>query len=567
MSLILLSFLAGILTVLAPCSFMLLPIIIGGSVGKGSQFRPYIITASLATSLFLFTILLKATSLLINIDPIILNYISGVTVIFLGLISLFPDLWDKLTQRLNLSGNSDKLLYKAQEKDGVLGSILTGAALGPVFSACSPTYVYILTTVLRQDLTIGLVNILAYITGLALIMLCAGLLGRKFTKNMKWAVNPNGIFKKVIAVIFILVGFAIITGVDKTIQTQLTPFNPFNQLEKNILQGAKPSAIQTDKSKLFNVSPAIPAPELKNIAAWINSNGESIAKLKGKVVLVDFWTYSCVNCLRSAPYINTWYDKYKDQGFEVIGLHAPEFAFEKNKENVEKSVRETYKIKYPVGLDNDFSTWDAYKNQFWPAKYLIDKDGMIRYTHFGEGEYDTTELAIRELIKENGRSVDTIQTDNNINIITNKDLTPETYLGWSRALNFANSSELNNYGKVFNYNLVNNLEKNKWSLSGQWQIDKEDITSQDDNSKLVLKYNAKEVYLVLGSDNESKLRITSNGQPLQDISGDDIDKSSSTLTVKNSKLYKLIKHNSITDNQIELTVPKGVKLNAFTFGQ
>lgn len=566
MSLILLSFFAGILTVLAPCSFMLLPIIIGGSVGKGNQYRPYIITASLAISLFLFTVLLKATSLLINIDPIILNYISGVIVIFLGLISLFPELWDRLTSKLNLSGNSDKLLLQAQKKEGVIGSILTGAALGPVFSACSPTYVYILTTVLRQDLTIGLINIFAYITGLALIMLGAGLLGRRFTNRMKWAVNPNGIFKKIIAVLFIIVGIAIISGFDKLIQSTLSPINPFNQLEKNILQNAKPSSIKTDNSKLFNVSPAISAPELRNISAWINSNGESIQKLKGKVVLIDFWTYSCVNCLRSAPYINNWYDKYRDQGLEVIGLHAPEFAFEKIKENVEKSVRETYKIKYPVGLDNDFSTWDDYKNQFWPAKYLIDKEGMIRYTHFGEGEYDKTELAIRELIKETGKSVDSITTDNNIVTENNKDLTPETYLGWSRAVNFANTNELNNYGVNYNYNLVPELQKNNWSISGTWKIDKEDITSQDDNAKLVLNYNAKEVYIVAGSDLNSNVKITSNSKSLEDQKGDDVEKSSSIITINNSKLYKLIKHETITNSQIELIVPKGVKLNVFTFG-
>jgi cytochrome c-type biogenesis protein len=211
MSLLLLSFIAGILTVLAPCAFMLLPVIIGGSVGNGGRYRPYVITISLALSLFLFTILLKATSLLINIDPVFLKYFSGITVVFLGLISLFPEAWDTISAKFRLSSSSDGLLDKAKKKDGVLGAILTGAALGPVFSACSPTYVYILTTVLRQNLQDGLVNMLAYILGLSAIMLGVAVLGRKFIKSLKFAVNPQGIFKKTIAIIFILVGIAIIT--------------------------------------------------------------------------------------------------------------------------------------------------------------------------------------------------------------------------------------------------------------------------------------------------------------------------------------------------------------------
>ena len=576
MSLLLLSLIAGILTVLAPCSFMLLPIIIGGSVGKGNKYRPYIIIASLASSLFLFTILLKATSLLININPEFLKYFSGITVICLGLISFFPQIWDKISSKFNLSSSSDKLLKNAKSKDGILGAVLTGAALGPVFSTCSPTYVYILTTVLRQNISDGLINILAYILGLSGVMLGVSLLGRKFTNNLKWAVNPNGIFKKVIAVIFILVGIAIITGLDKQLQSNISPFNPVSQLEEKLLQGTKPNNNFNDnftnKNELLNVPIGTKAAELTNIASWINSNGESIAKLKGKVVLVDFWTYSCINCLRSTPYLNSWYDNYKDQGFVVLGIHAPEFAFEKNKENVEKSVNETYKIKYPVGLDNDFSTWDAYKNQFWPAKYLIDREGNLRYTHFGEGKYDKTEEAIRLLLAENGQNLNSSTVSDKVKALTasnDNTLTPETYLGWSRSLNFANEAEKNNYNVNYNYNLVNNLKINQWSLNGNWQINKEDIVSESNNSKLILKYKAKEVYIVVGSELPTSINITSQGKQLTNQKGADvtIDASGdSRITVQTNKLYKIIKNDSVVEDQIELIVPKGVKINAFTFG-
>jgi cytochrome c biogenesis protein CcdA len=175
---------------------MLLPIIIGGSASGNDKWRPYIITASLALSLFLFTILLKVSSLFINIDPVVINYISGVVIIFLGLISLFPDVWTNVQVKLGLSKRSDELLEQAEKKGGLLGAMLTGAALGPVFSSCSPTFVFLLSTVIREDLGVAITNMLAYIIGLAIIMLLVSLFGQSFTRKLGWAINPKGIFKR-----------------------------------------------------------------------------------------------------------------------------------------------------------------------------------------------------------------------------------------------------------------------------------------------------------------------------------------------------------------------------------
>lgn len=320
---------------------------------------------------------------------------------------------------------------------------------------------------------------------------------------------------------------------------------------------------------------AKPAPEIVGITEWINGDPQTLAKLKGKVVLIDFWTYSCVNCLRSSPYINAWYDAYKDEGFVVLGLHAPEFAFEKNKVNVEKAVRETYDIKYPVGLDNDFATWKAYNNQFWPAKYLIDKDGNIRYTHFGEGEYDTTENQIRELLKETAADVKNQETakikpvaESNLNL---QNLTPETYLGWGRHDKFVNKDDL---GRDQAFNKTNKyefkpLESNEWSLDGNWQIDNESIIPTENDAKLKFKVNANQVFVVAGSQNEAKINVKVNGQPIQDfdpkISGDDVF--NGQISIKDDKLYKIIKSQEFQkDLELELTVPKGVRINVFTFG-
>jgi cytochrome c biogenesis protein CcdA/thiol-disulfide isomerase/thioredoxin len=573
MSLLFLSFLAGILTVLAPCAFLLLPVIIGGSVGSNNRWRPYIITASLAISLLLFTLALKATSLLIDINPVFLTYFSGIVIVLLGLISLFPTIWDKIQVKLNLSSNSDKLLEAAGKKEGVLGAILTGAALGPVFSSCSPTYVFVLTTVLREDFTSGILNILAYTAGLSLIMLGVGLIGRSFVKKLKWASNPNGVFKRVIAVLFILAGIGILTGFDKQLQTYLVPYSPVNKVEQRLLMESQGGTQNnTDPSQLFNVNPPKVAPEITGITEWINSDAQTLAKLKGKVVLIDFWTYSCVNCLRNAPYLNSWYDTYKDQGFVIIGLHAPEFAFEKNRINVEKSIRDTYKTKYPVGLDNDFATWDAYENQFWPAAYLIDKDGNLRYTHFGEGEYDKTEEAIRALLKETGASLDqTKMVSGEVRPVGGFVVgqTPETYLGWSRSSNFANNADLKANEKV-EYKFVPDLKSSTWSLDGAWTITNEEIISESDTSKLRLKYNAKEVYLVMGASQPTPIKMTSTDNDITLKLGVDATKitdKEASLTINDFRLYKLTKSQTFEKDQtIELTIPKGVRLNAFTFG-
>jgi len=552
---------------------MLLPVIVGGSVGSNSKWRPYVIAGSLAGSLFLFTLLLKASTLLIDLNPIFLTYFSGIVVILLGLISLFPVLWDKISIKLNLSRNSDLLLEKAQTKQGLLGAVLTGAALGPVFSSCSPTYVFVLTTVLREDFNTGLLNILAYILGLTLIMLAVGLSGRKFVTKMRWAVNPSGIFKRVISILFILVGIGILTGFDKTLQSNLVPFSPVSKIEEQLLGQNKTNKSKTvEISNLIEAGQAKKAPEITGIQNWINSDPQTIEKLKGKVVLIDFWTYSCINCIRTQPYLNSWYETYSKDGFVILGIHAPEFAFEQKIENVQIAT-EKAKIKYPVGLDNSFKTWDAYENQFWPAKYLIDKNGLIRYTHFGEGDYDKTEESIRTLLKESGQSLsNSMVSDKIIATDTGKiNQTPETYLGWSRAANFTNSLESKGQeNKNFNYTLQTTLKSNNWSLGGGWIQNNQEILSTQDGAVLKLKYSAKEVYIVAGTETagETKtIQITSKNQQLQaSIKGADVD-GNGEIKVSQDRLYKLIKQDGYqVDQEIELTLPKGTRLNAFTFG-
>jgi cytochrome c biogenesis protein CcdA/thiol-disulfide isomerase/thioredoxin len=377
------SFLSGVLTVLAPCVLPLLPIIIGGSVGSKGKYKPYIIIGSLAFSLVIFTLLLKASTILIDIDPAIWKYISGGIVTVFGLIYLFPDVWTNISVKIGFSKNSDVLLDKAGEKNGMLGAILLGAALGPVFASCSPTYSLIIATILPVNFFEGLVYIIVYILGLSTVMLAIAILGRTLTKRLTKIADPKGLFKRVLAVMFLIVGVSIITGFDKKIEAEILDSGYFDitKTEQKILEKSMDTPIVNSKSSEIihselNIPLGKKAPEIAGIDKWINSNGETIAGLKGKVILVDFWTYSCINCQRTLPFVTKWYDTYKDQGFVVLGIHAPEFSFEKNEKNVQKFVTEN-NIHYPVGLDNDLATWNAYKNQYWPAAYLIAKEGNM----------------------------------------------------------------------------------------------------------------------------------------------------------------------------------------------
>ena len=444
----LLSYVAGLLTALAPCVLPLLPIILGGSLGgeKKDKWRPYIITASLAISLILFTLLLKASTVLIGIDPKIWTIGSGVLVIILGVFMLFPDLWAKAIGKLGIEHRSQGLLGKAYKRgNGVLSAVLIGAALGPIFSSCSPTYAWVIATVLPSSAVLGMFYLTFYVLGVSTALLAIALLGRRLLERIKWASDPKGWFQRGIAILFIIVGIFVATGLDKKVQTYLVEkdFLNIKVLEEKLVpendsaQETKEGSA-TDKA-VFNVTP-YDAPELKNIAAWINSDPLTMAGLKGKVVLVDFWTYSCINCQRTQPYLNAWYEKYRDDGFVIVGVHAPEFAFEKVTKNVQTAVTDA-EIKYPVALDNDFATWQAYKNRYWPAKYLIDKDGRVRYTHFGEGDYDKTEETIQALLKESGQNVTAALEPSRGTGAVSRGQTPETYLGYDRADRFANSGD------------------------------------------------------------------------------------------------------------------------------
>lgn len=563
MLLLLGAFFAGMITVLAPCVLPLLPVIIGGSISGNvnDKKRPIIIAASLAVSLILFTVLLKATTLLINIPPQAITYISGGIIIAIGIIFLFPDLYDKLIIKLNLQAKSQQLLGKGTGKGAFWGAVITGAALGPVFSSCSPVYAYILATVLPVNFGVAMAYMVAYVLGLSIMLLLIGFIGQKFVRKLRFASNPKGWFSRAVAIIFIIIGLLVMTGFDKRLQTYVSEHTPFNfdALSAQLI----PTSDREDAEGVLNVK-SYKAPEFKGLENWINSNPRTLESMKGKVILIDFWTYSCINCIRTQPYLRQWYSTYKDSGFEIIGVHAPEFSFEKNPKNVEEAAKKA-NLTYPIALDNNFQTWNAFQNQFWPSSYLIDKDGNVRRYHGGEGEYKETEQAIRALLAEKGGSV----PDKTTSALSGKvpvadGQTPETYLGTKQASNFTGTPNLIKGEQNFTPKDLTRV--NAWTLGGTWEVNAEGIKAKQD-SVLRFRFAAKEAYFVTaGQVDNARIEVLLDGKPIgQTDAGDDLK--DSKITVGQAQLYRAVKFHSFRKDKImELRVPAGVQLNVFTFG-
>ena len=314
-------------------------------------------------------------------------------------------------------------------------------------------------------------------------------------------------------------------------------------------------------------------PSLSGAVQWLNSPPLTAAGLKGKVVLVDFWTYSCINCLRAIPYVRAWAEKYAPQGFVVIGVHAPEFAFEKNLDNVRKAVADL-QIAYPVAVDNDYAVWRAFDNQYWPAHYFIDAEGRIRHHHFGEGGYDESERVIQQLIAEAGKT--TVATD----VVSVRAagvqapsaeadvLSPETYVGYDRAERFvspggAAEDERRTYA-------TGNPRLNEWGLSGDWTIGREHATLDRADGSIVYRFHARDVHLVLGAATPGKpirFRVTIDGAAPGDNRGLDVD-ADGQGTVNGQRLYQLIRQRgAISEHTFEIRfLDPGVEAYAFTFG-
>lgn len=333
----------------------------------------------------------------------------------------------------------------------------------------------------------------------------------------------------------------------------------------------KPAALAASTALVADEGPM---PDLGGAVGWLNSEPLNRKSLRGKVVLVDFWTYTCINSLRPLPYVKAWAAKYKDAGLVVIGAHTPEFSFEKQRENVENAVRDL-KVTYPVAIDTNYAIWQAFNNQYWPAQYLIDGKGRIRYHHFGEGEYDNLERIIQELLKENGATaVDTtLVTASGDGVEAPPDFSnersPETYIGYRQAEHFASPERLAHDSQQ-TYSPPAKPSLNQWGLSGLWKVGEESAMPQTEGGKIVFRFHSRDLHLVLGPAKEGKpvrFKVTLDGKAPGDNYGSDVAPDGSG-EVREPRLYQLIRQKGpIQDRIFEIEfLDPGVQALDFTFG-
>ncbi|MEO6921206.1 MAG: cytochrome c biogenesis protein DipZ [Collimonas sp.] len=460
-------------------------------------------------------------------------------------------------------------------------SFLLGIATGLLWAPCAgPILGLVLTSAaISGPNTHTSLLLFAYAAGAATSLAAALLIGGRLFTLMKKSLGAGEWIRRGFGMAILLAVVVIAAGWDTDVLTRLS-LNSTNRLEQSLIARIKPE--QTENAPLAmhaagakdDAAPEGNLPNLAGATAWLNSEPLTPQALRGKVVLIDFWTYSCINCLRTLPYVKTWNDKYKDAGLVVIGVHAPEFAFEKQLKNVLNAVHELG-VSYPVALDNNFSIWQAFNNQYWPAHYFVDAQGKIRGHHFGEGNYDESEQLIRKLLVEAGAknlpAADTPVKASGIQVAAdNADMqSPETYVGYARAENFAATPNLQ-ADKATGYTLPATLALNQWGLQGNWQADKEKAMLAGATGKIDFRFYARDLHLVIGPGADGKpvrFRVLLDGQAPAEAHGVDTD-ANGNGTVHEQRLYQLIRQSKdvrVHTFSIEF-LDSGAQAFAFTFG-
>ncbi|MFO0781020.1 MAG: cytochrome c biogenesis protein DipZ [Candidatus Gracilibacteria bacterium] len=592
-SLFILAFIGGFLTIAAPCILAVLPIILGSTIGQQSRLRPFFIVLGLTVSFTAFGVIFQYVT---NLFGLTNNTLRNVALVFLGVFGLaliFPSVFEKVLFHLQNFFNrlvppKQAILPETQKKKGLINGFLVGASLGLVWVPCAgPILGAILTlAVTQQDLGKVILLMLAYSLGAGLPMLLIAYGGNFIVTRLKFLKERGILIQKISGVVLMLGVIFIALGLDVKISTQLADLFPsFNQFEQSLVEssGIRGGKTGTQESKTGSQNTEIPktegsknaiqkllmpqktfAPELTGTQEWINSRPLKLANLRGKVVIVDFWTYSCINCIRTLPYINTWHKNYKDKGLVIIGVHTPEFGFEKELSNVQKAVKD-FGVEYPVVQDNEYATWRAYDNHYWPAKYIIDKEGYVRYVHFGEGKYDETEMVIQELLGEKVGKLSDVQASGQD---LNKIQTPEIYLGYDRAEYYGNMEKYP-AGESGLYQFPSEVKNDTYYLEGEWKVESEFLSATKVPAKLSMNYLANKINIVADKTKDPvKARLYLDGKPLpekyfgKDVSAD------GTVTINKAALYNLVDTgNDYARHTLTLEfLNTGVKAFTFTFG-
>ena len=576
MLIILLAYLGGILTILSPCILPVLPFVFARADRSFVRSTLPLLGGMAATFAIVATLAAVGGGWAVRANEVG-RWAALVLLALFGIALVFPSVSDRLTRPLVALGS--RLSEREQGRESVGSSIVLGVATGLLWAPCAgPILGIIFTAAAINGASFNTtLLLLAYALGAATSLALALLVGGRLFARMKKSLGASERIRQVLGVLVLVGVGGIALGLDTRVLAKLSSTQTAG-LESGLArklglgQNMGESRTRSDAMGQLVLPVEGELPPLDGLGPWFNSKPLTREQLRGKVVVIDFWTYSCINCLRSLPYVKAWYDKYADDGLVVIGVHAPEFAFERQPANVERAVRELG-IRYPVALDNQYKLWSALKNNYWPAHYFVDARGRVRYHHFGEGNYAMSERVIRQLLAEAGRapkdmemaqaSASGAQAAAAIGDIKS----PEIYIGYSRAENFVSPGGLlRDQPKAY---AGAPLSLNDWSLEGQWNDGRQSGRSLAPGAKINFRFHARDLHLVLGSTSGKpvRFRVTLDGKAPGADAGVDVAADGSGA-VTEQRLYQLIRQKGPVRDRtftIEFLDP-GVEAFAFTFG-
>ncbi|QHE93532.1 redoxin domain-containing protein [Pandoraea fibrosis] len=616
MTLLILAYLGGILTIVSPCILPVLPFVFSRA---GQSFSRSVLPM-LAGMVLMFA--LVATLAAVGGSWVVQanqygRWLALALVALFGATLLFPKLAERLTHPLVSLG--DRLSQSAQSDGTIAGdtasgprpgaSFLLGIATGLLWAPCAgPILGLVLTGAALQGASVGTTLLLvAYAAGAATSLALALLVGGRVFAAMKRSLGAGEWIRRVLGGLMLAGVAAIAFGLDTGVLAQVSTASTGGIEQKLVEQlGAR----RNDAANVNATTPAPPTPatdqagagaamtatgnammlaavdapaplpvegqlpSLDGAVQWLNSPPLTAQALRGKVVLIDFWTYSCINCLRTLPYVKAWAEKYRDQGLVVIGVHAPEFAFERDIGNVKKAVHDLG-VDYPVAIDNNYAIWRGFNNQYWPAHYFIDAQGRMRYHHFGEGNYAESERVIQQLLREAGAKqvaggIADVQANGVQQAADMRDVgSPETYVGYERADHFASPGGAVR-DQATDYRAPSAPSLNQWGLAGGWRVGAEQATATQAGARIVYRFHARDLHLVLGPDVSGKpvrFRVSVDGQAPGAAHGTDVA-ADGTGTVTSQRLYQLVRQSGdVSDRTFTIEfLDSGVSAYAFTFG-